>query len=164
MTVFATITYFMSLFIYIVYLCITISKYGSKMDCISSTFYLNKRKWVFSAVIIAISFLILPSWLEISGDNYTFLAFLSTSLLSVVGICPRYLEDERRIHIASVLLSCVISLIWNLVSGTYILPIIGLIILLLYKVIFNVKDLALASEIMAFINIYISIIVKAYFM
>lgn len=162
MSVFATITYFMSLFIYIIYLCITISKYGSKMDCISSTYYLNKKKWVFSVVIIAISFLILPSWLEISDDNYTFLAFLSTSLLSIVGICPRYLEDERRIHIASVLLSCVISLIWNLVSDTYILPIIGLIILLLYKVIFNVKDIALASEMMAFTNIYVSIIIKAF--
>jgi len=134
------------------------------MDCISSTFYLNKRKWVFGAIIISISFLILPSWLEISGDNYTFLAFLSTTLLSVVGICPRYLEDERRIHLASVALSCVLSLIWNIVSGTYVLPIIGLILLLLYKAIFNVKDMALSSEIMGFINIYMSIIIKAFFM
>lgn len=164
MSIFAFICYLLSFTIYIIYLCACIKRYGSKMDCISSTFYLNKRKWVFGAIIISISFLILPSWLEISGDNYTFLAFLSTTLLSVVGICPRYLEDERRIHLASVALSCVLSLIWNIVSGTYVLPIIGLILLLLYKAIFNVKDMALSSEIMGFINIYMSIIIKAFFM
>ena len=164
MSIFALTCYFLSLIVYVVYVCVCLKRYSSKMDCISSTFYLNKRKWIFSAVIISISFLILPSWLEISGENYTFLAFLSTLLLSIVGICPRYLEDERIIHLASVALSCVLSLIWNIVSGTYVLPIIGLILLLLYKVIFNVKDLALASEVMGFANIYTSIIFKAFFM
>lgn len=164
MSIFALTCYLLSFTIYVTYVCVCVKRYGSKMDCISSTFYLNKRKWIFSAIIISISFLILPSWLEISGDNYTFLAFLSTVLLSIVGICPRYLEDERRIHIASVVLSCVLSLIWNIVSGTYILPIIGLILLLLYKAIFNVKDLALASEVMGFANIYVSVIFKAFFM
>lgn len=164
MSIFSLTCYLLSLIIYIVYLCICLKRYGSKMDCISSTFYLNKRKWIFGAIIISISFLILPSWLEISGDNYTFLAFLSTLLLSIVGICPKYLGDERRIHLASVALSCILSLIWNIVSGTYVLPIIGLILLLLYKVIFNVKDLALASEVMGFANIYTSIIFKAFLM
>lgn len=160
MTTFAFICYLLSFTIYVTYVCVCVKRYGSKMDCISSTFYLNKRKWIFSAIIISISFLILPSWLEISGDNYTFLAFLSTVCLSVVGIFPKYLGDDRKIHIGSVIISAILSIIWNIVSGVYLPFMVGIVFLLTFKLLFPKKDLTLITEIIAFSNIYASILLS----
>lgn len=128
------------------------------MDCLSSTYYLNKRKWIFTAFIMVISFLLLPSWLEISGDNYSFLAFLSSVCLSFVGLFPKYLGDDRNVHITSVFISAILSIIWNITNSVYIPLLVGIILLLLLKLLFRDKDLTLIAEIIAFLNIYASIL------
>lgn len=161
MSTFALVCYITSFLIYVGYTTVCKIKYGSNMDCLSSTYYLNKRKWVFTAFIMTISFLLLPPWLEISNENYTFLAFLSTVCLSGVALFPKYLGDDRKIHIASVLVSAILSIIWNIASGVYLPLLIGITILLLLKLFFKNKDLTLITEIIAFLNIYASILILA---
>lgn len=162
MTTFAFVLYVVSFVLYITYTTVCKIKYGERMDCLSSTYYLNNRKWVFTAFILGISFFLLPSWLEISGENYQFLAFLSTVTLSGVGLFPRYLEDDRRLHIGSVIVSAIISIIWNIASGIYVPLLVGIVLLLLLKLLFRNKDLTLITEIVAFLNIYISILIAIF--
>lgn len=161
-TSFAMISYCISFITYISYVIVCRVRYGSSMDCLSSTYYLNKRKWVFTAFIMLISFFLLPSWLELSGDSYAFLAFLSTVCLSCVGLFPKYLGDDRKMHIASVIVSAILSIIWNIASGIYIPLSIAVVILLLYKLIFRDRDMTLITEILAFLNIYSSIIMALF--
>lgn len=159
MSTFALVCYIMSFLIYVSYTFICKIKYKSNMDCLSSTYYLNKRKWIFPTFILAISFLLLPSWLEISSDNFTFLAFLSTVCLSVVGLFPKYLGDDRKIHITSVFVSAILSVLWNIANGVYLPLMVGVILLLLLKLIFRDKNLTLITEITAFLNIYSSLFI-----
>lgn len=159
MSTFALICYIMSFTIYICYTIVCKIRYKSKMDCLSSTYYLNKRKWIFTAFIMLISFLLLPPWLEISGNSYAFLAFLSSVCMSAVGLFPKYLGDDRKIHIGSVMVSAILSILWNIASGVYLPLMIGVIILLLLKLLFRDKDLTLITEITAFLNIYASIFI-----
>lgn len=161
-SVFAFVCYVLSLVVYVTYVIVCKLRYKEKMDCISSTYYLNERKWVFTLFIAFISFFLLPSWLEISGESYAFLAFLSVVSMLGVGIFPRYLEDDRAKHIASVFVSAIISIIWNVVSGVYLPILIGVALLLLSKLLFPKKDLTLMAEIVAFLNIYASILLTAF--
>lgn len=99
------------------------------------------------------SFLIFPSWVEISPINFQFLPFLSSISLGAVGLNPKYLETDRKAHIIAASLAVIISLIWNIVTGIYIIPIlllVGVIILLITKV----SSLLFWAECAAFSNIY----------
>lgn len=157
-SIFSFVCYILSFVAYIGYVTFCKIRYKTNMDCISSTYYLNERKWIFTAFIIFISFFLLPTWLEISEDNYTFLPFLSTVCLSVVGLFPKYLGDDRKIHIGSVMISAILSIIWNVVGGIYLPLMMGVIFLLLFKLIFRNKDMTLITEIIAFLNIYLSVL------
>lgn len=132
--------------------------YKYKPSCISESYYLIKHKSIFTIWIIIVAFLLFPAWVEISPVNFQFLPFLSAIALGSVGLNPRYLESERTAHIVSTAVSVILSLIWNLVAGIYFVPILlGIVLIILY--VSKVKNILLWTECLAFLNIYLSIII-----
>lgn len=111
---------------------------------------------MFTVWMLLVSFLIFPSWVECSPICFQFLPFLSSVALGIVGLNPKYLGPDRVAHIVATGITTIISLIWNIVTGMYIVPIvllIGVIILWLAKV----PNPLFWTECAAFSNIYLSI-------
>lgn len=143
----------LSFLLYISYIIYLRVKY--KPDCISQSYYLLKHKNIFTTWVIAVSVLIFPAWVEISPENFQFLSFLSVITLISVGVFPRYLEEDRMPHIIGAATTCILSIIWNIVTGTVIIPLILLIIAVIISVF---KNRLFWIECLAFLNIYFSIL------
>ena len=152
MSTFALSCLILSLAIYIGYTVYIRIK--CKPDCISQSYYLLNNGNIFTA------FLIFPAWVEISPICFQFLPFLSVIALVLVGLCPRYLGQDRIPHIAGASITCILSIVWNIVSGTLLIPVLLLIVLILIFA-FNIKDKLFWTECLAFLNIYSSIIIRA---
>lgn len=154
MSLFALVCLISSIIIYTIYVGYIYIKY--QPDCISRSYYLLKNGGLFTVWILLVSFLIFPAWVEISPICFQFLPFLSVVALGIVGLCPKYLESDRSIHIASAGITCCLSLIWNIVSGTYVIPIVlGILLIILYCS--PIKNKFFWTECLSFINIYLSI-------
>ena len=146
-----------SFIIYILYVVYIYVKY--QPDCISQSYYLLKNKNIFTLWIILVAFSLFPYWVEISPIYFQFLPFLSVCSLAIVGLCPNYLDSDRTIHITAASITCILSLIWNLVTGTYLLPILFcMILIILYAS--KVKNCFFWIENLAFLNIYLSILLS----
>ena len=158
MSIFALSCLILSIIVYAGYTSYIRIKY--KPDCISQSYYLLKNGNIFTVCIIAVAFLTFPAWVEISPIYFQFLPFLSVVALTLVGLCPRYLEQDRVPHIAGASVTCILSIVWNIVSGTLLIPAILLIVLILLFA-FNIRDKLFWTECLAFLNIYSSIIIKA---
>lgn len=155
MTTFALTCLILSIITWLSYAVYIYIKY--QPDCFSRSYYLIKHKGIFTLWIILISFLIFPAWVEISPLSFQFLPFLSVVSLSSVGVNPRYLESQRTAHIVSAALAVIISLVWNIATGQYIIPILlGILLIILYS--FRIKNLLFWTECTAFSNIYLSIL------
>ena len=146
-----------SFIIYILYIVYIYVKY--QPDCISQSYYLLKNKNIFTLWIILVAFSLFPYWVEISPVYFQFLPFLSVCSLAIVGLCPNYLDSDRTIHITAASITCILSLIWNLVTGTYLLPILFCMILIILYV-SKVKNCFFWAENLAFLNIYLSILLS----
>lgn len=158
MSAFALSCLILSIIIYTGYTSYIRIKY--KPDCISQSYYLIQNGNIFTMCIIAISFLTFPAWVEISPICFQFLPFLSVVALMLVGLCPKYLGQDRIPHIAGASVTCILSIVWNIVSGTLLIPALLLIVLILLFA-FNIRDKLFWTECLAFLNIYSSIIIKA---
>lgn len=157
MSAFALSCLILSIIIYTGYTSYIRIKY--KPDCISQSYYLLQNGNIFTMCIIAIAFLTFPAWVEISPICFQFLPFLSVVALMLVGLCPKYLGQDRIPHIAGASVTCILSIVWNIVSGTLLIPTLLLIVLILLFA-FNVRDKLFWTECLAFLNIYSSIIIK----
>ena len=157
MSIFALSCLILSIIVYTGYTSYIRIKY--KPDCISQSYYLLKNGNIFTICIIAVAFLTFPAWVEISPIYFQFLPFLSVVALVLVGLCPRYLGQDRVPHIAGASITCILSIVWNIVSGTLLIPAILLVVLILLFV-FNIRDKLFWMECLAFLNIYSSIIIK----
>ena len=154
MSGFALVCLALSVVIYLSYISIVYIKY--KPSCISESYYKIKHGYMFTVWMLLVSFLIFPSWVECSPICFQFLPFLSSVALGVVGLNPKYLGPDRVAHIVATGITATISLIWNIVTGMYVIPIallIGVIILWLIRV----RNLLFWTECAAFSNIYLSI-------
>lgn len=145
----------LSIILYIIYITYTYIKY--KPNCISKTYYCLKNENIFTIWLTLVAFLLFPEWVDISPINFQFLPFLSVISLVCVGLSPKYLKEDRKIHIIFSILTVIISLLWNIVSDIYIVPII-LSILVIILTIFKANNLLFWVENIAFLNIYLSII------
>lgn len=155
MSIFALVCLITSILIYSIYIGIVYKKY--QPSCISESYYLIRNKELFTFWMILVSFLIFPAWVEISPINFQFLPFLSVISLGSVGINPRYLGSQRTAHIISATLAVVISLIWNIVTGQYIIPILlGIVLVILYSI--KIENSLFWTECTTFFNIYLSIL------
>lgn len=155
---FELICLILSMLVYTMYISIVCFKYKVP-SCISETYYMLNNKWLFTAWLIAVAFLLFPAWVSISGVCYQFITFLSVVALCIVGLSPRYLDSQRISHIVFTCITLILSIIWNIVSGMYTIILILLVVCILLCFIFRSHKLFVAENI-AFANIYISTLVK----
>lgn len=157
MSTFALVCLISSIVIYLLYVSVVYVKY--RPSCISESYYKINHGYMFTVWMLLVSFLIFPSWVECSPICFQFLPFLSSVALGVVGLNPQYLGSGRIAHIVATGITATISLIWNIVTGIYVIPImllIGVIILWLIKI----KNPIFWTECAAFSNIYLSILLS----
>lgn len=158
MSTFALSCLILSIITYIGYTTYIRIKY--KPDCISQSYYLLNNGNIFTIYMVIIAFLAFPAWVEISPICFQFLPFLSVIALVLVGIYPRYLGQDRVTHIMGASITGILSIVWNMVSGTLLIPALLLIVLILIFA-FNIRDKLFWIECLAFLNIYSSIIFQA---
>ena len=148
----------LSMLVYVMYISIVCFKYGVP-DCISRTYYMLDNKRIFTAYMIAIALLLFPAWVSISGIMYQFITFLAVVSLCLVGLFPEYLSSQRTFHIVFTCIALLLSIIWSILSGMYIILISAVIIYIPLYFIFKQYRLFIAEN-LAFINIYISTLLK----
>ena len=157
MSCFALVCLILSLLLYSLYISIVYIKY--KPSCISESYYKIKHGYMFTVWILLVSFLIFPSWVECSPIYFQFLPFLSSVALGIVGLNPKYLGSDRIAHIVAALVTATISIIWNIVTGIYSVPIILLILVVILWLV-KAKNPIFWTECAAFSNIYLSILLS----
>lgn len=69
-------------------------------ESISQTVYVLPRmgQWLFTVVMWAVAFLLLPQLMQISSDNTCFLAFLMIGGILGVGASPLVLKEKNTFH------------------------------------------------------------------
>ena len=108
-----------AIFIYAIYNILMLCFFGIP-ESLSMTFYLlkNKKPWTrffFPIMMISLSLLLLPSWLEIStGHNLQFLTFLAAAGIMFTGVAPEFQRSdlENIVHTGSAIVSASVALIW----------------------------------------------------
>lgn len=68
-----------------------------------------KRKWVFTAVMFLVTFMIVPQMIEKASENTKFLAFLTCGGILGVGADPLCHNEEHPIHYVSAIIMGVSS-------------------------------------------------------
>lgn len=158
-----------SLGIYIIYNIASICKYRDLPECLSATHYLWNSNWIFPIVMIVISGLLLPVWLELlEGSNFQFLVFVTCASIIFIGFTPNYKNNksEYKIHIICTYIASLASIAAiSIVMGyldillTYIIvTFITSIVIDGYKVL---KEIWLyLVELILFLTVYSSILIE----
>lgn len=122
-----------SLVFLVLYLVYAISVIKSVPWSISDTYYQlekrGKKKWIFQLAMIVPAMLLLPAWLECSGEKTQFLAFLACGGLMFVGAAPCFkLELDGKVHYAATAICGTSAVLWTCFSGMWYIPLIAMLI------------------------------------
>ncbi|MFI3296909.1 MAG: hypothetical protein R3Y59_04695 [bacterium] len=77
---------------------------------------------LFLAWTVVTAFTILPVWLQVTPDNYQFIAFLSAAALMFVGSVPLYLSTETLPHYLLAAVCIILSVVWSVIVGVWYVP------------------------------------------
>lgn len=149
------------------------------VSSISESYYKADNKLYFWLWSILTALSLLPCWLEVSGDNYQFVAFLSACSLIAVGCFPDYKKEHSWQHPLLTCFSGILAIIWASLAGVIFVPLIlllctaGLLIYSQDSYILYLKELNHSTfyiinrigllywvEVAAFTSIYICILIK----
>ena len=84
---------------------------GGLPTCLSDIYY--RISAVFTVLMVAMAICFLPSMLEVTQEDFQFLAFLCCGGIMFVGVAPNYKDElEGKVHKASALVSCFCSVAW----------------------------------------------------
>ena len=144
-------------------------------NSLSNTFYLynNLKKnlgYLFSAMMITITGLLIPAWLEISADsNFQFLSFLTCGALLFVAYAPNFKSNDitNKVHSISAIIAALFGISWTcIVTPFWILPIFFLLIFLIIAIIMkNIKSCYIYwLEMVAFFSIYTTLLIMTFFL
>lgn len=98
------------------------------LTCISETWY--HYKYGFTAWCWASAFTVLPIMLEkTETENWQFLGFLSCTALMVLGMFPRYQENEKIQHYTCALIAGLLAIIWTMFFTVWWAGLVVLVIL-----------------------------------
>lgn len=104
-----------AIIILLIYTLVTIKIGGSIPPSLSASVFnipTNKR-WIWTVVLFAVCFLCIPTYIEKTGVNTQFLAFLSIGGLTFVGAAPlvKFSDDEMqfRVHKIGAIICAVCS-------------------------------------------------------
>ena len=105
----------------ILYLFLVISESREVPESLSATYYLMKDNgWMFQALMVFCGIGLLPSWMDVSSDDWQFLVFLSCAGIVFTGIAPAFkLKLEGAVHYSSAVVCCVSAIVWILLEGMY---------------------------------------------
>lgn len=75
-----------------------------------------KKGWIFSAVLVVVVALVLPSWLDLAdGHTFQFLGFLAPASLLFVAAAPRFRESlTDAVHYVAAVVAALCSILWVL--------------------------------------------------
>lgn len=105
---------------------------------------------------------LLPIWLDYSKDNFQWLVFLACSATFFVAVTPNYYEGlERQVHYGAAVVCCISAILWTMLSGTWLIPIINFAFALGYMVLYNrKKQIVFLIEIATLFSVYISLLLQ----
>lgn len=155
-----------SFILYVVYNLLTISFFGIPSS-LSNTFYLYKEykcQWLFSATLIAMVTLLMPSWINLmEGSPFQFLAFLVPMSILFVAIAPNFKNNglDQRVHFIATIIAAVLALIVSIfVFKAWVTLIVVTLIILLLSIATKTlkKGLLYWIETIIFLSTFISLI------
>lgn len=116
---------------------------------ISETYYKIKHKFWFAVATIGTAALLMPAILEVTPEQYQFLAFLACVGMILTGAAPNFREGiEKKIHIAGAFMCLVFSQWW--VASLYPFLLVLWLLYLIYTIL-DIKRKWKGNLIQAFI-------------
>lgn len=103
------------------YLCYAAWVTGGIPESLSATYYnLKDDGWLFQALMVFCGIGLLPSWMDVSSDDWQFLVFLSCAGIVFTGVAPAFkLKLEGAVHYSAAVVCCVSAIVWILLEGMY---------------------------------------------
>lgn len=105
----------------ILYLFLVISESREVPESLSATYYLMKDNgWMFQALMVFCGIGLLPSWMNVSSDDWRFLVFLSCAGIVFTGVAPAFkLKLEGAVHYSAAVVCCVSAILWQMLEGLW---------------------------------------------
>lgn len=89
---------------------------------ISATFYSLEHKFWFALTMLATAGFLMPAILEVTDENYQFLAFLACVGVIMVGAAPNFKEGmEKKIHTTGAVMCLVFSQLLVFFTASWVL-------------------------------------------
>lgn len=155
-----------SLAVFIIYVGSICLMYGIPPS-ISESFYLLRGGYkglkkdmssAFTIFCFFICFGIVPSWIQVTPDNYQVIPFASAAALGFVGAAPLFKTIQRKIHFVSAILCMILAILWIfLITDFWYVPMIYLL-LLSPKIAFDRNRFMFWLEIWAFLSLFTSLL------
>lgn len=154
--------YLISLVALIAYIVYAVRVCGVPWSLSDTYYQLKKRNrpaWLFQVAMIIPAILLMPAWIECSGENVQFLAFLACGGLMFVGSAPLFKEEfQNKVHYIGTVIAGLSTILWVCLSGMWHLPavafpIAGVIMLRYRKWLFW-------AEMAAFVCAYVGVAMK----
>ncbi len=92
----------------------------------SDGYYLIVYPFLFQLWAIGASFLTLPAWLKVAGEQYEWMAWLSCFALAIVSLTPLFKSSHFWQHTLSALTTIAVGVSWCVVSGLWYIPVISM--------------------------------------
>lgn len=157
-----------SLLIFVVYLFFAIKRYGIPTS-LSETYYLlggepfNRLKAsIFTFMMWAIAFTLLPTMLDVTPENFKFLAFLALAAICFVGAAPEFKKQyEGSVHTTTAVIAAVFGLSWSMLVAHGYVPLIASLVFSLsagFATATLKYGLTFWMELVAFNTVYFSLI------
>ena len=106
----------LSLSIFLLYLAIVLRYINHVPQSLSETFYLigdQPKCYLFTATLWVMVFTLMPPLLDITADNWDFLAFLALTGIGFVGAAPFFHDSgEGTVHTVAAIIAAVFGLAW----------------------------------------------------
>lgn len=140
------------------------------VSSISDSYYKTGKKVFFWCWAVLTAFTLLPYWIEVSGENYQFVAFLSAISLIAVGCFPEYkgVDDVR--HPLFTSFCGALAIVWAILAHIWYIPVILILstfTFCLYKAKWQISNRELAKvctlywcEVAAFVSLYMCVLIK----
>ena len=158
-----------SILIFVAYITAIILKFKTVPESLSNTYYML-GKWgpLFTLMMFACAFTILPPMLEITNTLYQFVAFFCPAAICFVGAAPNFKRDkmENKVHTISACISAGFGLLWValLTKFWWLIPISMCVIgYLAYKTKTIESSKTWWLEMIAFMSVYLALLLGVIF-
>lgn len=97
-------------------------KFKGIPESISATFYKLDHKYLFTIAMYLTAGFLMPAIIDITPENFQFVAFLACVGMALVGAAPNFREGlDNKVHNAGAIICILFSQIWVILTSPYIL-------------------------------------------